>query len=78
MLSSTPTEAMGRFCLTCQAAILLGRVYRNIHDNLDVDGFHDQEARILEDTIVALTQVSLQEGSSRGISLCSPTTLCYR
>lgn len=69
---------MGRFCLTAQAGILLGRVFRNIHDYPDQDGLRDQEAKVLDNTIAALTQVSLQEGRFRGIGVCSPTTICFR
>ncbi|KAF4460228.1 ATP-dependent Clp protease proteolytic subunit [Fusarium albosuccineum] len=77
LLSSPPTETMGRYCLTAQAAVLLGRVFRNIHDDPDIEGFHENEARALESTLVALTNVSLQEGRFRGIGVCSPTTVCF-
>ncbi|KAF4963483.1 hypothetical protein FSARC_8492, partial [Fusarium sarcochroum] len=77
LLSSPPTETMGRYCLTAQSAILLGRVFRNIHDYSNIDGLRDQEAKALESALIALTNVSLQEGRSRGIVLCSPTTICF-
>jgi hypothetical protein len=64
---------MGRFCLTAQAIIFLGKVIRNITDESGQD-----EAKVLDDTIAALTNVSLQEGHFRGRGVCSPTTLCYR
>jgi hypothetical protein len=69
---------MGRFSLTVQAAVLLGRVLRNIHDDPEIQGFRDSEARVLDDTLAALTNVSLQEGRFRGIGVCSPTTICFR
>ena len=69
---------MGRFCLTAQAAILLGKVFRNIHDPAYDQGTRDREAKLLDDTIAALTDVSLQEGRLRGIGVCSPTTICHR
>ncbi|KAH6967597.1 hypothetical protein BKA56DRAFT_636383 [Ilyonectria sp. MPI-CAGE-AT-0026] len=75
-LSSTLTMAMGRFCLTAQAAILLGKVFHNVQAP-EQDEFRRQEAKILDDTIVALTQVSLEEGRFRGIGICSPTTICF-
>jgi hypothetical protein len=78
MLSSPPMEAMGRFGLTAQASILLGRVFRNMNDNPSDDDFRDHEARVLDDTIRALAKVSLEEGKYRGIGVCSPTTICYR
>lgn len=78
VLSSPPTEGMGRFGLTVQAAVLLGRVFRNMHDNTGGDDFRNDEARLLDNTISALTQVSLEEGRYRGIGVCSPTTICYR
>jgi hypothetical protein len=71
-------ESMGRFSLTVQACILLGKVFRHTHESPEIDGFKAQEARSLENTLVALTNVSLQEGRSRGIVLCSPTTICFR
>jgi hypothetical protein len=77
-LSSPPTEGMGRFGLTAQAAVLLGRVFRNMHDNTGGDDFRNDEARVLDNTISALTKVSLEEGRYRGIGVCSPTTICYR
>ena len=69
---------MGRFCLTAQAAILLGRVLQNINDTSDEGGFRDQEAKVLDKKIAALTRVSLEEGRFRGIGACSPTTICFR
>lgn len=78
LLSSTPTETMGRFSLTAQAAVLLGKVIRNVNETSAVMDFQAHEAKVLEDTILALTNVSFQEGRARGISVCSPTTICYR
>lgn len=68
---------MGRFALTAQAAILLGRVFCNIHNTHD-ESFRRAEAFTLGNTLTALTNVSLQEGRFRGIGICSPTTICYR
>ncbi|KAJ9608749.1 hypothetical protein H2200_006520 [Cladophialophora chaetospira] len=77
-LCDPPTATMGRFCLTAQAAILLGKVFMQIHDPANDEGMRDHEARVLENTIAALTEVSLQEGRLRGVGVCSPTTICYR
>ncbi|KAH7268302.1 hypothetical protein B0J15DRAFT_533763 [Fusarium solani] len=76
-LSSPPTETMGRYGLTAQAAVLLGRVFQNIHDTSAMEGFQESEARILDSTLIALTNVSFQEGRFRGIGVCSPTTICF-
>ncbi|KAJ5620585.1 hypothetical protein N7510_004569 [Penicillium lagena] len=76
-LSSLPTGAMGRFAFTVQAAFLLGRVLRNGRIPLDENGFQEEEARILDKAILALTQISLQESRQRGMGLCSPTTICH-
>lgn len=69
---------MGRFSLTAQAAVLLGKVIRNVNETSPEVDFQAHEAKLLEDTILALTNVSFQEGRARGISVCSPTTICYR
>jgi hypothetical protein len=69
---------MGRFCLTAQAGILLGRVFQLVNDTTNTDEFRHQEAIVLDNTIAALTQVSLEEGRFRGIGVCSPTTICFR
>ncbi|CAI6087978.1 unnamed protein product [Clonostachys chloroleuca] len=53
---------MGRFCLTAQVEILLGRVFRHVNDTTSTDEFRHQEATVLDNTIAALTQVSLEEG----------------
>ncbi|KAH6873945.1 hypothetical protein B0T10DRAFT_234210 [Thelonectria olida] len=76
-LSSPPTETMGRYCLTAQAASLLGRVFRNINDDPGIEGFREDEVKVLESALIALTNVSLQEGRDRGIGVCSPTTICF-
>lgn len=78
-MSSPPTEAMGRFCLTVQAAYLLGKVLR--YTGAQASGGHriqEHEARILDSTIAALTKVTLQEGMKRGIEVCCPSTICHR
>jgi hypothetical protein len=69
---------MGRFCLTAQATILLGKVLRHVIDESSDGEFHENEAKVLDDTLAALTNVSIQEGRFRGIGVCSPTTVCYR
>jgi hypothetical protein len=69
---------MGRFCLTVQATLLLGKILRNVGDPSGQEEFREQEAKRLDTTLVALTNVSLQEGHFRGIGVCSPTTICYR
>jgi hypothetical protein len=78
VMSSPPTEAMGRFCLTVQAAYLLGKVLR--YTGLQASGHRilEHEARILDSTIAALTKVTLQESVKRGIKVCCPTTICHR
>lgn len=69
---------MGRFCLTAQAGILLRKVFQYVNDTLNTDEFRHQEATVLDNTIAALTEVSLEEGGFRGIGVCSPTTICFR
>lgn len=76
---------MGRFGLTVQAGILLGRVLRNLrdtttttHEYSPLDGIHDEEAQILERTISALANVSAGEAQTRGIGICGVTKICYR
>jgi hypothetical protein len=69
---------MGRFGLTVQAAILLGRVLRNIREATSGNIFQEDEAKVLDSTIAALTRVSSEEGQYRGIGVCSPTTICHR
>ncbi|CAH0055486.1 unnamed protein product [Clonostachys solani] len=76
-LYSPLTATMGRFCLTAQAAILLRKVFQHVNDTLNTDQFRHQEATALDNTIAALTQVSLEEGRFRGIGVCSPTTICF-
>jgi hypothetical protein len=69
---------MGRFCLTAQAVILLGKVFQYVNNSSGQEESRDREAKVLDDTIAALSKVSLQEGRFRGIGVCSPTTICYR
>ncbi|KAL7933864.1 fungal-specific transcription factor domain-containing protein [Trichoderma chlorosporum] len=76
-LFEPPTASMGRFSLTAQAAILLGRVFRNIQEFNVLEGFWQNDVKVLDDTLVALTNVSLEEGRLRGIGVCSPSTICY-
>jgi hypothetical protein len=76
-LTDPPTPSMGRFCLTVQALILLGKVLRHVNDNSGEE-YRSHEAKVLDNTIAALTTVSLQEGRSRGFGVCSPTTICFR
>lgn len=77
VISSPPTEAMGRFCLTVQAAYLLGKVLRYTNPQASEHRIPEHEARILDSTIVALTKVTLQESVKRGIKVCCPTTICH-
>lgn len=76
-MSSPPTEAMGRFGLTVQAAVLLGKVLKYSRLLTSGYGFQEDEARILDNTVAALTKVSLLEGQHRGMGVCSPTTICH-
>ncbi|KAL7907545.1 fungal-specific transcription factor domain-containing protein [Trichoderma velutinum] len=77
VISSPPTEAMGRFCLTVQAAYLLGKVLRYTSSRASGPRILEHEARVLDSTIAALTKVTLQEGVKRGIEVCCPTTICH-
>ncbi|UKZ94587.1 uncharacterized protein TrAFT101_009450 [Trichoderma asperellum] len=77
VMSSPPTEAMGRFCLTVQAAYLLGKVLRYTGPQESGHRILEHEARILDNTIAALTKVTLQESVKRGIKVCCPTTICH-
>ncbi|UKZ64000.1 uncharacterized protein TrAtP1_005222 [Trichoderma atroviride] len=77
VISSPPTEAMGRFCLTVQAAYLLGKVLRYTSPQASEHRIMEHEARILDSTIAALTKVTLQESVKRGIKVCCPTTICH-
>ncbi|KAL7915502.1 fungal-specific transcription factor domain-containing protein [Trichoderma velutinum] len=76
-LFEPPTTSMGRFSLTAQAAVLLGRVFRSIHEFPISEGFWQNDVKVLDDTLVALTNVSLEEGRFRGIAVCSPSTICF-
>lgn len=76
-LSDPPKAVMGRFCLTAQTTILLGKVLRNVRDKSGQEEFRHHEAKVLDNTITALTNVSIQEGRFRGVGVCSPTTVCY-
>ncbi|KAL7953163.1 hypothetical protein V8C34DRAFT_321492 [Trichoderma compactum] len=77
-LFEPPTTSMGRFSLTAQAAVLLGRVFRSIHEFPVSEEFWQNDVKVLDNTLVALTNVSLEEGRFRGIAVCSPSTICYR
>ncbi|PTB39225.1 hypothetical protein M441DRAFT_196357 [Trichoderma asperellum CBS 433.97] len=77
-LFEPPTTAMGRFSLTAQSAILLGRVFRSIHEPPFSEAFWQNDVKVLDSTLVALTSVSIEEGRFRGIGVCSPSTICYR
>ncbi|UKZ66223.1 uncharacterized protein TrAtP1_007397 [Trichoderma atroviride] len=76
-LFEPPTTAMGRFSLTAQSAILLGNVFRSIHEPPFSEAFWQNDVKVLDSTLVALTSVSLEEGRHRGIGVCSPSTICY-
>ncbi|KAH7305305.1 fungal-specific transcription factor domain-containing protein [Stachybotrys elegans] len=76
-LTDPPNATMGRFCLTAQAALLFGRVFRAIQEPHGASGARPLEEKLLDDTLSTLTNVSLQEGQLRGIGVCSPTTICY-
>ena len=69
---------MGRFCLTAQATLLLGKILRNVSDPSGQEEIREQDAKMLDTTLAVLTNVSLQEGHFRGMGVCSPTTICYR
>lgn len=69
---------MGRFCLTVQAAYLLGKVLRYTGPQASDHRILEHEVQILDSTIAALTKVTLQEGAKRGIEVCCPTTICHR
>jgi hypothetical protein len=77
-LSDPLTAEMGRFCLTAQATLLLGKILRIVKGPSGRDEFRGQEANFLDTTIAVLTKISLQEGQTRDIGVCSPTTICYR
>jgi hypothetical protein len=74
---------MGRFGLTVQAGILLGRALRNLRDASTMLqdsslAFQNEEAEVLENAIFALAKVSSEEAQIRGIGICGLTKLCYR
>lgn len=69
---------MGRFCLTVQAAYLLGKVLRYTSPQASEHHILEHEAQLLDSTIAALTKVTLQESVKRGIKVCCPTTICHR
>ncbi|KIM97257.1 hypothetical protein OIDMADRAFT_105644 [Oidiodendron maius Zn] len=82
-LSSPPTPTMGRFGLTVQAGILLGKALRNLRDSCSMPQgpsrtLQDDEAEVLENTIFALAKVSSEEARARGIGICGLTKMCYR
>jgi hypothetical protein len=76
-LTEPLSAEMGRFCLTAQVAILLERIIQNISDTSSQDEFRKEEAKALDNTAAALTNVALEEARSRGINVCSPITACY-
>ncbi|KAH8803399.1 hypothetical protein F5884DRAFT_506943 [Xylogone sp. PMI_703] len=76
-LSTPPTTLMGRYGLTAQAASLLGRTLRHVNESKDATPFYIEEAIILDRAISALTVVANEEGSSRGIGVCTATVLCH-
>jgi hypothetical protein len=76
-LTEPLSAEMGRFCLTAQVVILLERIVQNISDTSSHDEFRKEEAKALDDTAAALTNVALEEARSRGINVCSPVTACY-
>ncbi|KAL7924496.1 fungal-specific transcription factor domain-containing protein [Trichoderma austrokoningii] len=76
-LFEPPTTTMGRFSLTAQSAILLGNVFRSIHEPPFSEAFWQNDVKVLDSTIVALTSVSVEEGRHRGIGVCSPSTICF-
>ncbi|KAH8817476.1 hypothetical protein F5884DRAFT_779519 [Xylogone sp. PMI_703] len=81
-LSSPPTPAMGRFGLTIQMGILLGRALRNYRDTLlpaqdtSLD-IQKDEAEILKGAISALANVTYDEAQIRGIGICGITKICH-
>jgi hypothetical protein len=77
-LSYPPNAAMGRFCLTAHATVLLGRVLSNTLDTPDHHEFWQHEALVLDASLVTLARVSLEEGRSRAMMVSSPTTICHR
>ncbi|KAH8807962.1 hypothetical protein F5884DRAFT_673623 [Xylogone sp. PMI_703] len=77
-MCSPPSEAMGRFGLTVQAAFLLGRVLRFNYLSANGHTIEEDEVQILDNTLAALTKVTLQEGRDRAMGVCCPTTICHR
>ena len=74
---------MGRFGLTAQAGILLGRTLRNVRDTLIIPegiplSLQQEEANTLKQAISALAEVSSEEARLRGIEICGLTKICYR
>ena len=69
---------MGRFGLMAQAASLLGRVMNFLTEFRDGTTFSSEEATILQRALAALIIVANEEGSARGIGVCTPTVLCLR
>jgi hypothetical protein len=74
---------MGRFGLTVQAGILLGKSLRNLRETLTLPqsasrALQDDEAKVIEMALSALSKVSYDEAQQRRIGVCGLTKLCYR
>ena len=61
-----------------QAASLLGRVLHHLSEFKNGTSFSSEEATILKRALAALVIVANEEGSARGIGVCTPTVLCLR
>lgn len=77
-LSLPPSPTMGRLGLLCLASNLLGLVLKQISSKTHSQKFHIEEKEVLDRALVALKNVSLEEGSLRDFGVCCPKAVCYR
>lgn len=69
---------MDRFVLMAMASNLLGQAIRLLR-NIDSSALStSEEVVILDRALTALTTVAREEGSNRGVGVCSPTVMCHR
>jgi hypothetical protein len=69
---------MGRLGLLCLASNLLGLVLKQISTKTLDQKFHIEERKVLDRALIALKNVSIDEGSYREIGVCCPKAICYR
>jgi hypothetical protein len=69
---------MGRLGLLCLASNLLGLVLKQISAKTTDQSFHIEGKEVLDHALLALKNVSLEEGTVRNFGVCCPKTVCHR